>query len=757
MGASSRRPSLWKWRLGLRGIVWAGALVFATFSACAQSSFSLERIGFYDAAHTRTDGYQNSVLFALTDAGRAFGYSYRYSGSSLLGATLWVETAGTAPIALGLYDAEHTRADGSFSISMAEITESGLTRGASGRFSGGTVSLGQTAWATTAAGATHGVGFYDAEHTGSGGFQSSEALDLNEAGDLRGVSLRYGSGGEDRGQTAWVATVDGTTTRVGLVASPEFERNDGFRYSTVDFLNAGGITAGSSTRYAGGADDLGDAAWIANRAGTTTRVGLFSAGEFQRADGYASSTVQELTDSGRTRGYSERFSGSTAVGRAAWVADLGGAVTRVGMTDAEHTRADGFQQSMVEGIVESGLTRGYSQRFAGGSTDLGYTAWVANGAGSTFEVGYYDATHTRADGYQSSLTGAINEAGVVVGVSNRYAGSDSLGRSAWRAAFNGTSAPATVRIGLIDAEHTALDGSQTSTPEILTESGIVGGSSSRYGGGEIYLGQSAWISPSDATTTRVGLTTAEFTRADGWKFSAIDAISESGKIAGFSSRYNGGSADLGQAAWVATLGGSTQRVGLTDARHTAGNGTQFSEVTKLTESGYAAGWSDRYEAAVEVGQTAWVFDINASVLTPFVFSTRASDGYAYSEVISLLENGWTLGTYTLFDGAGVDLGNRAFVWMPGGTAFDLGSNIEGGLSAADFANLLASSDGTLSGLVAGSGTPLSNSGQAVYLAQAVPEPSPVALLVVAGGILAMVFLRRRRAPRSALPLLSADR
>lgn len=727
--------------LGGAALQTVASVVFlaATPDAGAQP-FALQRLGFSDASYTRADGYQSSTLFALNDQGRAFGYSNRYSGSTLLGYTLWFQSAGAVPTPIGLYDAEHTLPGGGFSITLSEITESGLTRGASARFSGLT-NAGQTAWATTTAGTTNKVGFYDAEHTGAAGYKYSETLDLNEAGDLRGESLRYAADGTNLGQTAWVASVSGMTTRVGFTDPAEYQRGDGYRFSSVDFLNAAGGTAGFSNRYAD-STYRGQSAWIADRAGSTKRVGFFAGAEFQSTRNYSFSAVEQLTDTGRTRGYSERFSGNADLGRAAWVADVAGATVRVGFVDAEHTRSDGYQASSTGGITDGGLVRGSSQRFAGGTTDLGDTAWVANGSGATFEVGFYGAEFTRADGYQSSLTNAINEAGLVAGVSQRYSGSNSTGQATWRASFFGTSAPVTDRIGFTDAEHTRSDGTQLSQLNAVTQSGNIAGFSRRYAGGSAYLGQTTWLSPASGGTVAVGLTSAEFTRADGWKFSATESLSEAGQITGYSKRYNGGSVDLGQAAWVATVVGGTKRIGVTDARHTAADGTQFSEVSLTTESGYVAGWSNRYDAtAGQVGQTAWVFDINTSAVTDFVFSQRTSDGYAFSDVLTLLENGWVLGSYTLFDGTGTDLGLRAFAWNPQQGAFDLGSQVAGGLPAAGFAKLIAAGDGTLAGDIAGKGTPLSNAGEAVYLAQVVPEPSILALLLLALGCF---FLIRRR-------------
>lgn len=62
------------------------------------------------------------------------------------------------------------------------------------------------------------------------------------------------------------------------------------------------------------------------------------------------------------------------------------------------------------------------------------------------------------------------------------------------------------------------------------------------------------------------------------------------------------------------------------------------------------------------------------------FSTR-SDGYTYSLARYLGEDGLILGTYTLFDAFENDLGARAFSFTVSDGLHDLGSLVEGGLTA----------------------------------------------------------------------------
>ena len=76
---------------------------------------------------------------------------------------------------------------------------------------------------------------------------------------------------------------------------------------------------------------------------------------------------------------------------------------------------------------------------------MGYSAWFYDGA-TTIEIGLTGTEHTRNDGYKYSFSQASgpNEAGQVIGISDRYnGGSILLGHSAWL--YDGTT---TIDIGL---------------------------------------------------------------------------------------------------------------------------------------------------------------------------------------------------------------------------------------------------------------------------------------------------------------------
>lgn len=336
-------------------------------NASAQGLQGISRLGFYDAAFTRNDGWQQSSLSGMNSNGVAFGWSDRFSGSTFLGHSPWVHDATNGTRAIGLAGTEFTRADGFADVSAVELSAGGWLRGEAARFLGTSLDYGQAAWVADAATATTtAVGFYDPSHTGAG-YQFSEAVFITDSGVAGGFSRRYGSNASvNLGQSAWLAKpVAGvpTTTRVGL-SGGTYSRNDGFEFSVINRAVEEGWTGGYSRRFGAGGADLGQTAWVAQwtpDASGTAVVGLYDA-EHTDLDGYQFSRVQELNGAGQSGGYSERFNAGSDMGRTAWVGASGGTgTTRIGFVDAAHTRSDGYRFSEVVDITDSGWLAGYSK------------------------------------------------------------------------------------------------------------------------------------------------------------------------------------------------------------------------------------------------------------------------------------------------------------------------------------------------------------------------------------------------------------
>ena len=88
------------------------------------------------------------------------------------------------------------------------------------------------------------------------------------------------------------------------------------------------------------------------------------------------------------------------MGASAWLYD-GATTIDIGLTGPEHTRNDGYKASVPKLVNEAGQVSGSSGRYNGGSTDLGSSAWLYNGA-TTIDIGLTGSEHTRNNGYKYS-------------------------------------------------------------------------------------------------------------------------------------------------------------------------------------------------------------------------------------------------------------------------------------------------------------------------------------------------------------------
>jgi hypothetical protein len=657
----------------------------------------------------------------------------------LLGVSCYASTALAAPtfniVRLGLADPEHTRNDGYEYGSAIQMNESGQVRGYSSRYNGGSTDLGQSAWLYNGTTSIN-IGLTDLEHTRNDGYKYSVSYgsgysELNESGQVSGMSDRFNGGSTDLGQSTWL--YDGTKTiNIGMT-DPAHTRNDGYKFSRSYFFNESGQVTGQSQLFNGGTS-MGYSAWLYN--GATTIDLTLTSPEYTRSDGYRASGAYDLSESGYVQGSSQRYkagrSGVNAdLGNSQWVYD--GTNTKIiGLVGGEFTRNDGYRISFAGKMNQSGQVYGYAYRYYGTSSLMGAGAWLYNGV-TTLDIALNDTAHTRNDGFKDSRSEGMNEAGQVRGYSHRYSGSTWLGQTAWL--YNGTT---TVDIGLVDPEHTRNDGYKYSGAELLNEAGEVSGYSYRYSG-STFLGPSAWLY-NGSTTRDIGLIGPEHTRNDGRKESFADDLSQTGKVIGHSYRFNGGSADLGQSAWLFN-GATTLNIGLTSPSYTRNDGYKFSLAEELNDSGQAAGHSNRYNGGgTQLGQDAWFYDSTLAQTISLSLSIR-SDGYAYSYIEYLGEDGLALGEYSLFDGLNHDLGLHAFYFTIADGLRDLGSLINVGLAANGWQSLAEAIRANDQGRILGHGKLTSQSGgQMAYLLMSVPEPSTLYLATYG----ATGWLSRRR-------------
>ena len=90
-----------------------------------------------------------------------------------------------------------------------------------------------------------------------------------------------------------------------------------------------------------------------------------------------------------------------------------------------------------------------------------------------------------------------------------------------------------------------------------------------------------------------------------------------GYISGATNRFNGND-DAGQDAWVADVEtGETRRVGLVGAEFTGADGAfQVSHADRVSKDGLVTGRSLRFGASGEIGQAAWIANVNTGETNP---------------------------------------------------------------------------------------------------------------------------------------------
>lgn len=712
-------------------------LALAT-NAWALPNYEIIPLGLTDAAHTSSTGYQSSSVLRYTEAGYVTGSSNRYVGG---GDSVWIHDPATgATSRIGLVGAGFTSSSGYQSSRAGSLTETGQVIGNADLYNGFT-NTGNAAWIYDATSATTTrLGYFDAAHTRSDGYQFSAPNWLRAPGYAAGRSVRF-SGSDSSGESAWLYDVSSAAlTRLGYVDATHV-RSDGYQFSTVGTITSSGFVTGGSSRFQG-MEDRGSTSWLYDAStATTTRLGLYDA-EHTAANGEQFTNATFILEPGHLAGYSRRYVGATFAGTSAWARDTFGVTRRVGLIDAEHTRTDGYQNSRVSALAESGYAVGYADRF-GGATALGRSAWLSDTAGVSLRIGLIDAEHTRGDGYRFSDTERVTASGVAAGVSSRFIGMDARGQSAW---LHSVTSAATTRLGFFDAAHTRSDGTQSTFLGELTETGYVRGISSRYGGATD-LGQSAWLyDSSTATTARLGFYDAAHTFASGYQYSLATQLTESGYAAGYSRMA--ASQGISQSAWLYTApSDTTTRIGLFDAIHTRSDGNQSSSVSALTESGFVAGGSSRFSGMADRGTTAWIYDATTDTIDSILLSVR-SDGYAFSSVSVLSDDGLALGSYRFYDAGGSDLGLRAFAWAPGDGAVDLGSIAGDGLAAEGWSYLASAIHADGLGRIIGAGR-LATGGDLAYLLNPVAIPEPGTHLLVILGLLGIGILARHARPRRA--------
>lgn len=386
---------------------------------------------------------------------------------------------------------------------------------------------------------------------------------------------------------------------------------------------------------------------------TATELGLSGPG-YVDGSGYRFAAAQFLNEAGDVAGYSQRIEGGS--GYVAWLYS-GGQTVQIGLTGTGYSSSAGYTSSFARQLNEAGSVIGYSQRY-NGTGEAGQAAWLFQN-GSTQQIGLIGAGYISSSGYAYNEAKQINGAGQIIGTAQRFSGSTDMGAATWLY-DNGTSQ----RIGLTGAGFTRSDGWAYSGAEQLNAAGQVAGFSYSFNG-STSAGVATWLH-SDGGAVRIGLGGSGFARSsDGYAFSAIAQLNDAGQVIGHAQRFNGVT-DAGQSAWL-YAGGTTQQIGLSGTGYTRSDGYAISAARQINESGEVVGSSRRYDGSKDLGEAAWFYQNgNTQQIGLAGNEYTRSDGYALSSVSYLNDAGQVAGSTSRFAGS-TDLGQASWFFSNGST------------------------------------------------------------------------------------------
>lgn len=467
-----------------------------------------------------------------------------------------------------------------------------------------------------------------------------QAHRLNEYGYVLGVS---------NGSVTWLADPTGHITFQGL--------RDGLHASNKPIdLNSGGVSIGEAERVTGG-----QSAWIADRHGTTLKVGFYGS-DFTLPDGSKFSFIFDLNDRNEAVGVSFRNS-TKASSQIAWLATSVGKITRIGFYDAIHTDVNGDQVSTPWAINAAGHVVGVSSYFYGEESQRGGTTWLRKRWGDTRRIGFQSGIHQSLSGHYSNEVRFFTDSSYVGGEAKRYVpGTDQAnGTTAWVTHVDGPNRP----VGLYDADHVSSSGGAESAISGLNEAGMSAGTSN-----DIRGGRTAWLAEPTGQTVPIGLTDAEHT-VDGSGWPTVLLMNET-MVIGLAERFDPitGTSWEGQggfSGWVTSIETrQTANLSLTDAAHTRSDGWRETIPLGASPTRCVWGQSARYADTRPDGrvpQTTWIYDLSSGSMTVLNTTPGAPSQFAISDitVVSLGDDGVAFGHYGIpQDG----IPFRAFVYEP---------------------------------------------------------------------------------------------
>jgi hypothetical protein len=390
-------------RSALAGAAFAGALTLGTAPARAAvitvyggpTYDQTTQTGYRDARLPFIPGATRFTPGSTAGNGVAVGFATKYTGGTNLGlrAVRWTASGAAALGNLG------TAGNGTTDCRPYAVNTAGAAVGYAEKYTGGT-DLGPHAvrWDASGTVATE-LGNLG---TNGAGLTSSYAFAINDAGIAVGRADKWIAGG-DRGPRAVRWNASGTAaTELGNLGTD----SNGITGSEAYAVNAAGTAVGYANKLTGGAyDGARGIRWVASGTAAT---------ELGNPDG-TSTEATAINTAGSAVGVVQFYNGIYVAVR--WDAS-GTAVTGLGNLGAKSFACD---------INAAGIAVGIADKYTGG-TPRGSRAvrWDASGTAAT-ELGNLG---TDSSGGTNSYAYAINDAGIAVGMADKYTDGTNLGHRA---------------------------------------------------------------------------------------------------------------------------------------------------------------------------------------------------------------------------------------------------------------------------------------------------------------------------------------
>jgi hypothetical protein len=470
----------------------------------------IQSLGLTDAAHTSPEGFRGNSAYGFVGSDSVIaGASRVFNEAGDVGSTSWLFDGATYR-EIGLTGPGYVTNQGAIDSVINGVTDTGLVFGRTVR--GPSIGYGYATW-QDGKGGLRRIGFFDAEHTASGGLQSSFIDGVNSGGFAIGTSRRYlGLDGiTTYGRSAWIDN-GVQTTQLGYVDALHTDA-EGRRTSYPELVNVHGTVVGTSLRHG----SAGQSMWLFD--GTSHhRLGFFDADHTDSANGRQDGYITDLNDQGQAIGYSTSYAPSP--GRTAWLYD-GAQNVRIGFYDDEHATSSG---SAAKYLSETGFAVGSSSRAAGGTT-----AWIFDGS-STNRIGFVDGAHTSlTTGARVSDVLGVTDQGRAWGGSARYSATGAFsGQSAW--IYDGQT---TIAVGLSDAQHPGVKPIRDALVERMNSAGQAAGFSTPESAGNAFT---KWGWFYDPTVGSVPLIFS--TNSQGDALTEIRHLTDAGLVIGTYKKYN---------------------------------------------------------------------------------------------------------------------------------------------------------------------------------------------------------------------------